>query len=213
MADLIDISMPISDGIPVWPESPGATTSRLSSLSAGDEADVSSLTMDVHTGTHLDAPAHMIAGEQTMSGYALETGIGEALVVDTGDADELDAGVLQALEVPDGTRRLLLRTRNSRRPELRQRPFAADFAALTLSGAEWLVGMGIELVGIDYLSIQRFDDPLDTHLCLFRGGVTILEGLWLADAAPGRYELLCLPLSLPGCEAAPARAVLRELDG
>ena len=213
MANLIDISMPISERIPAWPDSPGARVTQLQSLAAGAEAEVSSLTMDLHTGTHLDAPAHMIAGAQTMDDYALEAGVGEVLVLDAGEAEELGADVLAALEVPADTRRILLRTRNSRRPALGERPFSPDFAALTLDGAEWLVDRGIELVGIDYLSIQRFDDPLDTHLTLFRGGVTILEGLWLADVSPGSYELLCLPLRLVGCEAAPARAVLRELRG
>jgi arylformamidase len=148
-----------------------------------------------------------------MDDYDLATGIGAALVVDTGPADEIDAAVLDALEVPAGTRRLLLRTRNSARPELREPPFREDFAALTRDGAEWLVERGIGLIGIDYLSIQRFGDPLDTHHVLFRGGVTILEGLWLAHVDPGRYELVCLPLRLAGCEAAPARAVLRRIDG
>lgn len=213
MARVIDISMPLSDAIPVWPQSPGAVTTRLQSIAAGAEAEVSSLTMEVHTGTHLDCPAHMIAGAETTDDYALETGLGEALVLDTGEAGELDAELLGSLDVPAGTRRVLLRTRNSRHPALREKPFSPDYAALTLSGAEWVLEHGIELVGIDYLSIQRFGDPLDTHLALFRGGVTILEGLWLADVAAGRYELLCLPLRLTGCEAAPARAVLRRLDG
>ncbi len=213
MTAVIDISMPLLGEIAVWPGSPGASRTELDSLAAGAQANVSQLTMDVHTGTHLDAPAHMIDGAETMDDYALQTGLGEALVLDTGDAPALDAEVLTALDPPADTRRILFRTRNSRLPELRTAPFTADYTALTLSGAEWLVDRGIELVGIDYLSIQRFEDPTDTHHVLFRGGVTILEGLWLTDVAPGRYELLCLPLPLAGCEAAPARAVLRELRG
>jgi arylformamidase len=212
-SDLIDISMPVSDRLPAWPESPGASLRFLQTLAEGAEADVSELRMDVHTGTHVDAPAHMIAGAATMDAYDLAAGVGEAVVVDTGDAEEIDADVLASLELPADTRRLLLRTRNSARPELREPPFATDYSALAPNGSEWLVERGIELVGIDYLSIQRFGDPLETHLILFRGGVTILEGLWLADVDPGRYELMCLPLRLAGREAAPARAVLRRLDG
>jgi arylformamidase len=204
--------MPVSDRLPVWPESPGASLTPLQSLADGAEADVSELRMDVHTGTHLDAPSHMIAAAPTMDDYDLPTGLGEVVVVDTGEADELDADLLATIELPADARRVLLRTRNSARAELREPPFATDYAALTLSGAEWLVERGVKLVGIDYLSIQRFGDPLDTHLVLFRGGVTILEGLWLGRVAPGRYELICLPLRLAGCEAAPARAVLRALD-
>lgn len=209
-ANLIDISMPISGRSPAWPGSPGAEVSRLKSIAAGVEAQVSSLTMDIHTGTHLDAPSHMIEGGASFDDYALERGVGEAVVLDVGDADRLDAETLEPL-LPPGAQRVLLRTRNSADPGLLEGPFSTDFAALTLSGAECLIEHGVELVGIDSLSIQLFGDPIDTHLALFRAGVTILEGLYLAGVTPGRYELLCLPLRLLDCEGAPARAVLRPL--
>lgn len=210
MAGLIDISMPISDRSPAWPDSPGVEVTRLKSIAAGAEAQVSSLTMDIHTGTHLDAPSHMIEGGASFDDYELKRGVGEAVVIDTGDAERLDAETLEPL-LPPGADRVLLRTRNSSDPTLLEEPFSTDFAALTTSGAECLVEHGVELVGIDSLSIQLFADPIDTHLILFRAGVTILEGLYLAGVAPGRYELLCLPLRLLDCEGAPARAVLRTL--
>jgi arylformamidase len=209
--ELIDISMPLSERTPAWPDSPGVAVRPLKSIDRGAEANVSQLRADIHAGTHLDAPSHMISDGATIDEYPLARGLGEAVVIDTGEAREIDDELLAAA-VPDGTRRVLLRTRNSRGPGP-EASFHSDFAALTLTGARWLVERGVELVGIDYLSIQRFGDPLDTHLVLFDGGVTILEGLWLAEAQPGRYELVCLPLKLPGCEGAPARAVLRLLDG
>ena len=67
-------------------------------------------------------------------------------------------------------------------------------------------------MGIDYLSIQRYDDPPDVHEILLGAGVLILEGLDLRAVAPGRWTLVCLPLHVSGIEAAPARAVLLE-DG
>ena len=210
----IDISMPLADGIPLWPGSPGASMRLLKSLADGDPADATELTIEVHTGTHLDAPSHTLPGAPTMSDYGLEVGIGAALVADTGAAAELDADVLEGLGVPAGTERLLLKTRNSRtEPPLHSQPFTEDYAALTVSGSEWLVANGIRLVGIDYLSIQRFEAPLETHHVLLRAGISILEGLRLDRVEPGRWELICLPLSLPGREAAPARAVLREVAG
>jgi arylformamidase len=205
---LIDISMPVSSGTPAWPGSPGARTRQLKSLAEGDEANASLVEMDVHTGTHLDAPSHMLRDGQTIEQYDLEVGMGAATVADTGAADAIDAEALASLGLPDDCRRLLLRTQNSRRPELRHR-FSPDYAALTLSGAEWVVERGLALVGIDYLSIQLFDDPTETHHVLFRAGITILEGLRLETVQPGAYELLCLPLLLSEAEAAPTRAVLK----
>ncbi len=203
--------MPLGEVTPAWPGSPGARVERLKALAAGDPAEVTSLQLDVHTGTHVDAPAHMLGGAPTMDGYVLESGVGEVIVADTAGAPAIDAGVLGALDLPEGCTRLLLRTANSARPEL-QDEFAPDYAALTASGAEWLVSHGIRLIGIDYVSIQLFDDPIETHLVLFRAGVVILEGLRLEAVEPGGYELLCLPLPLAGAEAAPARAVLRTVN-
>lgn len=210
MSTFIDISMPLSRQTPAWPGSPGASTSLFRSQEAGEDANASLIEMDVHTGTHIDAPAHMLPGGPTMDRYALGAGIGEAIVADTGPAPAIDAETLAGLDLPEDCRRLLLQTSNSRRPEL-QHEFSPDYAALTLSGAEWIADRGIELVGIDYVSIQLFSAPTETHHVLFRAGVVILEGLRLDAAEPGSYELLCLPLRLTGCEAAPARAVLRRL--
>jgi arylformamidase len=208
---LIDISMPVSSGTPAWPGSPGARTNQLKSLAAGDEANATLLEMDVHTGTHLDAPSHMLREGATIDEHSLDTGVGVATVADTGSARAIDAEVLANLGLPDDCRRLLLRTQNSRRPELQQQ-FSPDYAALTLSGAEWVVERGIALVGIDYLSIQLFDDPTETHHVLFRAGVTILEGLRLEAVEPGDYGLACLPLRVSGVEASPARAVLQPAN-
>lgn len=208
--ELIDISMPLTNDMPVWPGSPGHTARLVKSLQGGDSADATEVTLELHTGTHIDAPSHMLSGAPTMGEYDLATAIGDALVVDTGDAGRIDAQILQHLDIPTGTERLLLRTRNSTGTPLHSRSFTDDYVALTLDGAEMLVTRGVRLVGIDYLSIQRFEDPVDTHHTLFRGGVTILEGLKLDDVEPGHWELICLPLSLPGLEAAPARALLRR---
>jgi arylformamidase len=210
LSGLIDIAMPVSEATPAWPGSPGARTRNFKSLETGDDANASILEMDVHTGTHVDAPAHMLAGGAPVESIALEAGLGEASVADTGDAVGIDAVVLEGLGLPPACKRLLLRTRNSWRSELQQQ-FADDYSALTLSGAEWIVKRQIQLVGIDYLSIQLFNDTPETHHALLRAGVVILEGLRLDKARPGRYELLCLPLSLPGCEASPARAVVKPL--
>ena len=66
------------------------------------------------------------------------------------------------------------------------------------------------MIGVDYLSVQRYRDDPETHIALLKAGIVIVEGLNLAEVAPGDYELICLPLKLAGAEGAPARAVLRR---
>jgi arylformamidase len=105
-------------------------------------------------------------------------------------------------------KRILLRTRNS--GLLHDSEFHPDYTFLAPDGAEYLVSRGVQLVGIDYLSVEQFHSGHHlTHRTLLRAGVVIVEGLDLSEPPPGEYELTCLPLRLAGLDGAPARAVLR----
>lgn len=207
---MIDISMPLDGSLPIWPGSIGARVSPLQTLASGD-ANVSRLDLDVHTGTHVDAPLHVFADGAPVDAMKLDAMIGPAEVIDCGGALIIDVLSLMAAEIPPGARRVLLRTVNSTDRSRRIAPFHEDFAALTADAASWLVAHGVQLVGIDYLSVQRYGDSQATHRILLDAGVAILEGLDLGDAPPGSYELICLPIRLVDVEAAPARAVLRPI--
>ena len=203
----IDISMPLTADLPIWPSSPGLTICRLASIQHGDEANVSALSMDVHSGTHVDAPRHFVADGRELEEMGLTPFVGTAEVVDVSHAEVIDADVLGAV-VPEAAQRILLRTRNSRIEGFRRGGFRPDYAALTPGGAAWLADRGTLLVGIDYLSVQLYDDPPDAHTALLGADVCLLEGLVLNHVSAGRYLLACLPLRLDGVEAAPARAIL-----
>jgi arylformamidase len=209
---LWDISVPVSPDIVTWPGDPSVTLQRRKSIPAGDNANVSQLVCGVHTGTHMDAPVHFLEGGTTIEQLSLERCIGPALVAEVpADADAITPQHLDALQLPAGTTRLLLKTRNSALWATPAHRFQPDFVALTPEAATWVVERGVQLIGIDYLSIQRFhdDDPL-THQVLLRAGVVIVEGLNLLDVAAGSYQLVCLPIKLVGSDGAPARAVLLE---
>ena len=210
-AALIDISVPLHSGIPVWPGSTGYLLTQTSCLENGDSSMNSMLDMDVHVGTHVDAPCHFIPGAASSEALPLEALIGPAQVAVAGDADAITPELLSGLTLDTDIKRLLLKTRNSQLWEKGESEFHSDFVALTAEAARWLVERGIILIGIDYLSVQRFGDPPLTHEILLRSGVVVLEGLTLAGVEPGRYELICLPLRLVGSDGAPARAVLRPL--
>lgn len=194
----------------VWPNSPGVAHSRFLKLEDGDPANASGLTMDVHCGTHIDAPLHTLRDGAAMSAVSLDACVGTAEVVDIPDGHEVTPEMLEAA-VPRGARRVLLRTQNSRGSTARE-VFDPDFAALTAEAARWLVDQEVLLIGVDYMSVQRFGDASTTHDVLLRAGVVLLEGLLLEHVQPGAYELLCLPLSVPDLEAAPARAILRPVE-
>jgi len=208
-----DISRPLQEGIAAWPGSPGFRVFAHQSIADGAESNASGIEMDVHVGTHVDAPAHFIRGGATLDGVGLKPFVGPVYVAEIEEPAGIDAAALDSAEIPDSTERLLLRTKNSDDETYLHGPFREDFAALTADGARWVVERGLVLVGIDYLSIQRFDDPPDTHQILLGAGVCILEGLDLRAVGRGHYGLVCLPLPLVGVEAAPARALLFVGDG
>ena len=198
--------------MPVWPGSGGFRLTRTSRLETGDEANVSRLGRDVHVGTHVDAPWHYLDNGNTVEQLPLDTLIGPAIVAYLPEADPVTASGLAGLALPPDTERLLLRTLNSELWAAGVTDFREDYVALTVDAARWVVEQGIRLIGVDYLSVQRYDDGPLTHQILLRADLIVLEGLNLADVEPGSYELICLPLCLVGAEGAPARAVLRDVS-
>ncbi len=209
-AGVVDISIPLHRQMRIWPGSPGFASSAHLSLDSGDVANATQVEMDVHCGTHVDAPRHFVEGGATLDAIGLRPFMGPAWVADAAGHRAIDEALLDTLEIPPGTARLLLRTDNSF--EAPEAPFREDYVALTAGAAQWVVDRGVELIGIDYLSVQRFRDPPATHQILLRGGTMILEGVDLRDVRPGPWTLLCLPIRLVGTEAAPARALLLEED-
>jgi len=203
-----DISLTLRPGLVVWPGDTQIAFERMSEMAAGAKANVTRIALSAHTGTHLDAPLHFIEHGEDVTTLALETLIGPAQLVEAADADMINAAVLDSLSIHADTERLIIKTRNSQLWSEAKATFHTDFVAVTASGAIWLVEHGIRLVGVDYLSVAPYGDSTLTHVTLLQAGVIPVEGLNLSAVQPGRYQLICLPLKLGGCEGAPARAVL-----
>jgi arylformamidase len=211
MPALIDISVRLSPGMPIWPGSVGIRVQRTLSFDAGDDVNVSRLDMDVHCGTHVESSMHFLGDGSPLETLPLDAFVGPAFVAHLPDGDAIDAGVLDRAGIPVGVERLLLRTRNSELWSAGDRSFRTDYAALTPDGADWVVHRKIRLIASDYLSVQRFGDDPETHRILMRAGIAILEGVNLSDVDAGDYRLICLPIWLGDAEAAPARAVLEAV--
>lgn len=180
-------------------------------MKRGNAVNASHISCSLHTGSHIDAPLHHLAGGDSADALPLSSMIGPAFVGDFADANEIGPRELDSLNLPAGTVRLLCRTSNSQLWASVDRRFHDDFVAITPDGAQWLADRGVRLVGIDYLSVESFHaKSSDTHRRLLEAGVVILEGLDLRQATAGTYWLACLPWKLRGTEAAPVRAVLIE---
>lgn len=207
MKKIHDISMGIHDGMLTYPGDPGCRIRRVNKIEEGASANISELCMGSHTGTHVDPPVHFIPDGGKADALPLDAMIGPAVVVQA-DGVDIDREFLMGAGIQDATR-VLFKTRNSGLGLIP--PFREDFTHLTPDAAQYLVERGVKLVGIDYLSIERFKSKDHAvHRAFLRGGVVIVEGLDLSGVAPGLYELICLPLKVVGGDGAPARAVLVE---
>jgi len=211
---LIDVSPCLSTRTPVWPGDQPLSIRWTQRLVDGDTTNLSAITLTPHLGAHADAPLHLFDGERDMGAVDLRPFLGPAMVVDvTGSLDvtgsrEVTARHLAGIDLA-GAERLLLRTQST--PAAAE-GFDPDTPHLAADAAELIAGAGLLLVGIDSPSVDAAAAAgLPVHRRLLAAGIAILEGLDLTRVAPGRYELIALPLRLTGVEASPVRAVLRPL--
>jgi len=212
MPKIYDVSVPIRDGGLIYPGNPAIHIALQQAVALGAGANVSFVNFGSHTGTHVDAAKHFFDEGRPVDQIPLERLIGPARLIEVGnDVQAVGRAELESKNL-DGVTRVLLKTRNS--TYLTQDPtFHPDYTYLAPDGAEYLVSLGVQVVGIDYLSIEQFHSGHHmTHRTLLEHDVVIIEGLQLDTVPAGTYDLICLPLRLEGCDGAPARAVLIAAD-
>lgn len=202
---IYDISMPIHEGMPVWKDKeekrPDLTIIR--DYENGQGGRETRLALDMHTGTHIDAPLHFVFQGATMESIPLTTLVRPVRVLDlTHVRGSIGVDDLAPFSIQGGEF-VLLKTSNS---------FAegwdSDFVFVDGTGAEHLASRGVAGVGIDALGIERSQPDHETHRQLLGASVVIIEGLRLKSVEPGEYFMVAAPLRVPDVEAAPARVLL-----
>jgi len=207
---LYDISLTYTEDLPTWPGDPTIQLKQISSIEDGEMANVTHLSMCAHSGTHVDAPDHFLGNGKTVECIPLELMVGPAAVVEIRAEGTITAADLISAQIPEGTKRILLKTANSEVWAAGNREFQEDYLAPDGEAAKYLVELGIEVIGVDYLSVAPFTDLEPTHKTLLEAGVLIIEGLDLSGVEPGEYTLYCLPLKIGGADGAPARVLLMD---
>ncbi len=206
----IDLTYPISNQLPKWHGSIGFEA-KWHMLMPAETNNLSSFTIDAHLGTHLDAPLHFVHEAKAIHEMDLNKLIGTAYVAEIRGLKSITATDLENANIPANCTKLLLKTDNQFYWEQGLTDFQEDFSSIDATGAQWVIDKGIHLIGIDYLSIQRFHDGPETHQILLRNEVVIVETLNLEKVDAGWYDLICLPLKLEGLEGSPVRAVVRKI--
>lgn len=206
-----DVTVTIRPGMVVWPGDHQVELYRNGKIEEGANANVSNLSISVHTGTHVDAPYHFLPTGSTVELLPLDVLVGPVQAVELPDSVLfIDQKVLEAVHIHPETTRILFKTRNSSFWSAADDTFHTDFVGITEDGSQYLVEKGIKLVGIDYLSIAPYKKSRPTHEVMLNAKMVIIEGLDLSRVDPGTYELYCLPLKLMNTDGAPARVILVE---
>ncbi|MCE5258044.1 MAG: cyclase family protein [Chloroflexi bacterium] len=199
-----DITRTIHDGLSVWPGDPTPLVEPQLQANAGDTINTSVFRLGSHTGTHVDAPAHLFANGKTVDQLDLRVLVGPAVVVDCSAYQEIQAATLDARVCSEYSRVLL----KLAEPNCLDGSFTST-VPLTLDAAQWVIDHHIKLIGITGPTVDRFDaDALVIHRRLLAADIIIVENLWLQDIPKGEYNLACLPLPIAGTDGAPARAIL-----
>lgn len=204
---LYDATLTIQEGMVTFPGDPPFTMEPFFRQDKGDPFNLALISMGTHLGTHVDPPAHYIDTGLTVDRIPLDVLVGPGVVLDMRGREVVDQ---QALESSDlgGHARVLLKTDNG--PRLLESTFYEEYVHLTQDGARFLVDHGVRMVGIDYLSIERFKNPgAPVHRTLLDAGVLVVEGVNLLEIPPGPCEIYCLPLKILNADGAPARVLVR----
>ncbi|WJQ09532.1 cyclase family protein [Geobacillus stearothermophilus] len=200
-----DVTAPIYEGMPVYKNKPEKQPKR-TTVTNGYVTE-SRIDMDVHTGTHIDAPLHMVEGGATFETIPLDDLVGPCKLFDLTDVnDRITKDDIAHLDIQKGDF-VLFKTKNSF-----DDAFNFEFIFVAEDAARYLADKQIRGVGIDALGIERAQEGHPTHKTLFSAGVIVIEGLRLKDVPEGRYFMVAAPLKLVGTDAAPARVLLLDRE-
>lgn len=206
-AGWVDVTLPMDMGMPRWPGDPEFEVSRVCDMSRGDSCNVSKVTLCVHTGTHIDAPCHYVQGGAGVEAAPLDVLMGRGRVLQCDDQVAVRRGWLEEQGIEAGERLFFKTVRPT------GREFREDYVYIARDGAEFLVERGVKLLGIDTMSVGGFyDSMVETHVTLLEAGVWVVENVNLSKVPAGTFDIICLPLVIPGCDGAPARVLMRAVE-
>ncbi len=203
-----DISQVLRPALPVWPGDTPFRAAPRWTHGPGSPVNVSAITLSTHAGAHADAPRHYHPGGEDVAALDLDPYLGPCRRIDARACVGRVGADFVAAHTPQGAERVLLRTYD----RFPRDAWDERFTAVEPAAIDWLAAHGVRLIGLDSPSLDpQSSKTMDAHLAVLRAGMRVLEGLVLDDPPPGDYELIALPLPLEGLDAAPVRAILREL--
>ncbi len=213
MNNWIDATQTLQDGMAYWPGQDAPQFKLSASLENGDMANLTQLNLSAHTGTHMDAPLHFVAGKKDISEMPLEAMTGNAKLFEIITGKNITKENIISAEKRVGNikkgDKILFKTHFSSKNWIME-PFDENYPALAKDAAEYLVEKEILVVGIDYLSIAPFNNLVEIHQILLEKEIWVIEGLNLSEVEEGKYEIIATPLKISGSDGSPARILLKK---
>jgi arylformamidase len=206
--EIYDISLLLGKEDVCYPGDTPYSRKEASSIWKGAAYNLSSLTLSSHAGTHIDAPAHFLKKGKTIDQYLAQYFVLPVHVIAVEDKDSIKPESLQNLDIESGDA-LLFKTFNSISGLSCNGSLSEKFVYMSEAAAHLCVDLKVGLVGIDYLSIDRYsDEAAPVHRILLENDILILENINLRNVSAGDYTLFCPPLKIMDGEASPVRALL-----
>jgi arylformamidase len=201
-----DLSVKLSNETVIFPEDPPFQADAICSIGPKSQYRLCRLSLGNHTGTHIDFPSHVIEGGKTSNDFSLGELIGSGLVVEVPDSEisiSKDFVAKQA-DIAKGSF-VFFKTSNSKVLS-KLAPFTEAYVYLEPKAAEELIKKGVKIVGIDYISVDKYESKdLPVHKLLLSKDILIVEGLELQDIPTGKYEIIIAPIKISATDGAPAR--------
>ena len=207
--EYIDISININKHTPIWPNGKKPKISYYKKFDK-DNVNTSYIEMDSHAGTHIDAPKHFIKNGKSIEDIPLEKFIGPVYIIEINNKVINKHHIEKKSNILSNYKKIIFKTKNS---NLYNKKFYKDYVALNIKATKEIIKFDLDLIGIDYLSIQKYGEKYnEVHESLLKNDILILEGLDLRNVIEGKYKLYAFPIKIGNIDASPVRAILEKGD-
>jgi arylformamidase len=206
---IVDLTHYLKNGMTVYPGTLEPEFKQLNTINTDGFAELS-LFMCTHTGTHIDAPAHILNGTKHLNDFPLNKFIGKAVVIDCSGKDSINISVLKPVEDKiAGTEFLLFYAGWDKK--WNSSHYFDEFPVLTIDTIEWLLQFNLKGLGFDSISADKMgDNDLPNHHMLLKNEILIIENLTNLDKLLGKsFEFNCIPLKIDNADGSPVRAFAR----
>jgi kynurenine formamidase len=210
---VIDLTRLCNSGMTVYPGTPCPEFNPVSNIASDGYAE-HLISMVSHTGTHIDAPCHVLENAKSLDQFAVDKFTGLAMVIDCRGNEEISREFLLKFEkVISGIDFILFYTGWQFKWETEQ--YFTDCPTLTAEAAKWLTGFHLKGIGFDSFSVDSVvstqavaPETLPNHHILLAREILLIENLTNLDLLPAdRFSFHCFPLKIEHADGSPVRAV------